>query len=68
MKRKAVKSFVSTAVFFAVGVVALAFTPHITCGCGQYEDGSQLTHLVNSASEKLIGRTIIEKNPNPGLK
>ena len=66
MKKKITKRFILTSVLFSVAVVGLAFAPHHTCGCGRYEDGSQLTHFINSASETLIGKPIIEKNPNPG--
>jgi len=68
MKRKFTKGFVLTSVLFSIAIVGLAFAPHHTCACGQYEDGSQLAHFVNSASEKLIGKPIIGKNPNPNLK
>lgn len=67
MKRKITKGLVLTSVLFSIAVVGLAFTPHITCGCPKYEDGSQLTHFINSASERLIGKPIIEKNPKPSL-
>jgi hypothetical protein len=65
MKRKVVKGLVVTSFLFSAAFVSLAFTPHITCGCGQYEDSSQLTHFINKVSEKVIGKPIIEKNPNP---
>jgi len=65
MKRKIKKPLVLTSVLFSVAVVGLAFAPHHTCGCGRYEDGSQLTHFINSASETLFGRPIIKKNPKP---
>jgi len=67
MKRKFTKGFVLTSVLFSIAIVGLAFAPHHTCACGQYEDGSQLTHFINSASERLIGKTIFEKNPKPAL-
>jgi len=68
MKRKTTKGLLITSFLFFIAAVGLAFAPHHTCACGQYEDGSQLTHFINSASEKLIGKPIIEKNPNPYSK
>jgi len=68
MKTKFLKGAVLTSFLFSAAVVGLAFAPHHTCACGQYEDGSQLTHFVNSVSEKLLGKPIMEKNPNPYLK
>lgn len=65
MKRKGLKSCVLILFLFSTAIVALAFAPHHTCACGQYEDSSQLTHLVNSISEKLTGKPVIEKNPKP---
>ena len=67
MKRKFTKGFVLTSVLFSIAIVGLAFAPHHTCACGQYEDGSQLTHFINSASERLIGKPIFEKNLKPAL-
>ncbi len=67
MKSKTIKSVILTSFLFLIAVVGLAFVPHHACACGQYEDGSQLTHFINSVSEKLIGKTIIEKNPKPSL-
>ncbi len=65
MRRKTTKGLILTSFLFSIAVVGLAFAPHQTCACGQYEDSSQLTHFINSASEKLIGKPIIKKNPNP---
>jgi hypothetical protein len=65
MKKRMVKGLVITSFLFLTAFVGLAFTPHITCGCGQYEDGSQLTHFINTASEKIIGRPVIERKTNP---
>ena len=65
MKRKITKSLILTSFLFSLAIVGLALVPHHTCACGQYEDGSQLSHFINSVSEKLIGKPIIEKNPKP---
>lgn len=65
MKRKITKSLALTAFLFSAMFVSLAFVPHHTCGCGQYEDGSQLTHFINKVSERIIGEPLIEKNSNP---
>ena len=65
MKQKIKKSLISASLAFSIVVVGLAFAPHQTCACGQYEDGSQLTHFINTAAERIIGKPVIEKNPNP---
>lgn len=52
-------------VLFSLMIFALAFTPHHTCGCGQYEDGSYMTHYINTVSEKVFGKPLIKKNPSP---
>jgi hypothetical protein len=67
MKGKLKKSLILASLMFSIAFVGLAFVPHHACACGQYEDGSQLTYFVNSVSEKLIGRKIIETNPKPSL-
>jgi hypothetical protein len=65
MKNKYIKGITLSLVFFSVVVGVLAFTPHYTCGCGQTEQGTQLTRVINFVSEKIIGRPIIhiEKKP-----
>lgn len=65
MDNKMKKGLLTTAFLFGAMFFTLAFVPHRTCGCGQYEDGSYLTHVINSASETITGKPIIEKNPNP---
>ena len=65
MKRKIVRGLVLALMLFSITVVGLAFVPHRACACGDYEDGSQLTHFINAVSEKLLGKPIIEKNRNP---
>ncbi len=65
MKRKITRSLFLTSMLFSIAFVGLAFAPHRACACGGYEDGSQLTHFINSVSEKLIGKAIIEKNSKP---
>lgn len=65
MRKKITRSLVLTSFLFSLIAVGLAFAPHYTCACGQYEDSSQLTHVINSISETLIGKSIIEKNPKP---
>ena len=67
MKGKLKKSLVLSALTVSFAFVGLAFVPHHTCGCPQYEDGSQLTNFVNSVSVKFIGRKMIETNPRPSL-
>lgn len=65
MKKKITKSVVLASFLFSLVIIGLAFTPHFTCACGQYEDGSQLTNIINSISEIVIGRPLIERNPSP---
>lgn len=65
MNNKIKKGLITTAFLFCAMFFALAFVPHHTCGCGQYEDGSYLTHVINSVSETVIGKPLIEKNPSP---
>jgi len=65
MKRNWTKNLVFASFLFALIIVGLAFAPHHTCAFGQYEDGSQLTHFINSVSEQLFGSPLIEKNPSP---
>ena len=65
MKRKFTKGLIISSFIFSIIFIGLALTPHYTCACGQYEDGSQLTNVINSVTETLFGKTVIEKNPKP---
>ena len=65
MKGRKAKLLILISVVFVATFATLAFVPHHTCGCGQYEDGSQLTHIINTVAEKTFGEPLIEKNPSP---
>jgi hypothetical protein len=65
MKKNVKKGLVATSVLFFMMIFSLAFIPHYACACGEYEDGSYLTHVVNGVSEKVFGKPIIEKNKSP---
>lgn len=65
MKSRFSKIIVLSSFAFLLLIGVLAFTPHYSCACGQYEDGSQLTNIINTFSEKITGEPLIEKNQNP---
>lgn len=65
MRKRLIKGSLLASFVFSAALFALAFVPHHACACGQYEDGSQLTHIINTVSETLIGKPLIEKNPSP---
>lgn len=65
MKGKLKKSLVLSALLISFAFVGLAFVPHHTCACPQFEDGSQLTTFVNSVSVKFTGKKFIETDPKP---
>ena len=54
MKRKLKKKLSLTSFMLWIAVGVLSFVPHHTCACGQYEDGSQLTHFVLTASAGVV--------------
>lgn len=59
------KIVVLTAVFFSMVIVALGITPNYSCGCGQVEEGTKLTYIINKVSEKIIGKPVIETRKKP---
>jgi len=59
------KAFLLTAIFFSLVVISLGITPNYSCGCGDVENGTKLTYLINGISKSLIGKKIIETGPNP---
>lgn len=65
MKKNVKKGLFAMSGLFFMLFFSLAFIPHFTCACGQYEDSSYLTHVVNSVSETVFGKPIIEKNKSP---
>ncbi len=65
MKKRIIKGTILSSFLFSLVIVGLAFTPHYTCACGQYEDSSQLTKIINVISKNVIGKPIIETNPSP---
>jgi hypothetical protein len=41
-------------------IVALGVTPNYSCGCGDIENGTKLTYLINSVSKSITGKPAIE--------
>lgn len=62
MKTKIFRGLIAGFVFCFLVISVLAFSPHYTCGCGQTEDGTQLTRIINAVSEKITGKPIFEKS------
>lgn len=64
-KKRAGKVLIVFSMMCALSLVSLALIPHKTCACPQYEDGSQLTNLINKVSERVFGKPLIKRKPNP---
>ncbi len=56
------KFFLLTAIFFSLVIAGLSVTPNYSCGCGEIEDGTKLTYLINKVSITVIGKKVIETN------
>jgi hypothetical protein len=63
--RKIIKGLVLCSFVFSLIIISLALIPHYTCGCGQFNDSSQLTHIINTVSEDAIGKPLLPKRENP---
>ena len=54
-----------TVVFFSMIIVVLGVTPNYTCGCGEIENGTKLTFLINQVSKNVIGKPVFNTKKNP---
>jgi hypothetical protein len=59
------RMIILSVVFCSLVVGVLAFTPHVTCGCGQVEEGTKLTMIINEVSQKITGKKIFQHNHRP---
>lgn len=57
--KKTTKGLILCSFIFSLFIVSLAFTPHYTCGCGGFNESSQLTYLINSVSKSTFGKPLI---------
>jgi hypothetical protein len=45
-------------------VVGLGVTPNFTCGCGEIENGTKLTFLINQVSKAVLGEPVFKPSTN----
>lgn len=60
-KRKTFVFVFLSSFIFTLIIFALAITPNFACGCGEIQNGTKLTYLINQVSKTLIGKPVFKK-------
>jgi hypothetical protein len=58
------KAILLSAIVFSMVVVGLGVTPNFTCGCGEIENGTKLTFLINQVSKAVLGEPVFKPSTN----
>ncbi len=57
-KAKYVKALILSFSLFCCAIIGLAITPNYTCGCGEIQNGTKLTYIINEVSKITIGKKL----------
>jgi hypothetical protein len=50
----------SAVVLLSTGIVGSGITPNYSCGCGEIENGTKLTRLIDGVSKNIVGNPVFK--------
>ena len=59
------KLIILSLVVVVSGIATLGMIPYRTCACGEVEDGTQLTRMINAVWVNVTGERYFPMPPNP---